>query len=297
MFGELKEIFWISKISLSTEREQNIVACFQKHITFKYLQNLDDFNTELTLFQRKRDNDNCNENFVMGEHNIFNKLIVIDNLSALANKSDNFANFLTFSQKFNFTCVYVFHTIYVTRANWQIILSQTKKFNTFPGSLQRSSVTKILSSYCNRYTYEYIPPRDIWINCLYSEISNSSKKQCLTINMRHVNDLGPSKFRTGAENDKEQICYYNYNKKDRAFNLFLAVRKQTLTDAAFFFIVNLIDKSNKYKDSYFKISNELTEFNDTTIQPKPRIREPSEGNTDRRTTTNKQQQQQNNRRR
>ena len=43
--------------------------------------------------------------------------------------------------------------------------------------------------------------------------------------MRHVNNLGPSKFRTGAENKKKQICYFNYNKKDRTFNRFLAVRK------------------------------------------------------------------------
>ena len=45
--------------------------------------------------------------------------------------------------------------------------------------------------------------------------------------MRHVNNLGPSKFRTGAANDIEQICYFNYNKKDRTFNQFLDVRKQT----------------------------------------------------------------------
>ena len=118
--------------------------------------------------------------------------------------------------------------------------------------------------------------------------------------MRHLNNVGSSKFRTGAENDKEQICYYNYNKKDRAFNCFLAVRKQTSTDAITFAIVNSVDKSNKYKDSYFKICDELREFNDVTIQPKLRIREPSEANTDRRTPTNKQQQQQqqqNNRRR
>ena len=100
---------------------------------------------ELTFFQRKRDNDNCNKIFVMGENNIFNKLIVMDNLSALADKSGNFANFLIVSRKFNFTCVYIFHTIYATRANLQMILSQTIKFNIFPGSLQTSSVTKILS--------------------------------------------------------------------------------------------------------------------------------------------------------
>ena len=84
----------------------------------------------------------------MGEDNIFNKPIVMDDVSGLADKSDNFANFLTVSRIFNFTCVYVFHTIYPTRSNWQMILSQTKIFNIFPDSLQTSSIIKILSSYC-----------------------------------------------------------------------------------------------------------------------------------------------------
>ena len=39
-------------------------------------------------------------------------------------------------------------------------ISQAKIFNVFPGSLQTISVAKISSSYCNRYTYEYIPHRD-----------------------------------------------------------------------------------------------------------------------------------------
>ena len=90
--------------------------------------------------------------------------------------------------------------------------------------------------------------------------------------MKHVNDLGSSKFRTGAENNKEQVCYYNYNKKEKAFNRFLAVRKQTSTDAIIFSIVNLIDKLNKYKDIYSKIGDELREFNDVTMS-KSRIRE------------------------
>ena len=94
---------------------------------------------ELDFFQRKREDSNCNENIVMGEDN------------DLADKSDSFTNFLTVLRKFNFTSVYVFHTIYPTRSNWQMILSQTKIFNVFPGSLQ-TLVIKILSSYCNRYT-------------------------------------------------------------------------------------------------------------------------------------------------
>ena len=45
--------------------------------------------------------------------------------------------------------------------------------------------------------------------------------------MRHVNSLGPSNFRIGAENGKEKIYHYKYNRKRRAFNRILVVRKQT----------------------------------------------------------------------
>ena len=158
LFDELKEIFWISKISLSLETEHNIKACFKNHVEFKYPNNIEDFNMCLDFFQRKR-NTECNDQILMGEDNAFNKLIVMDDVSGLADKSDNFANFLDVSRKFNFTCVYVFHTIYPTRNCWQMILSQTKVFNIFPGLLQTSLVIKILSSYYDRYTYEYIPHR------------------------------------------------------------------------------------------------------------------------------------------
>ena len=40
------------------------------------------------------------------------------------------------------------------------------------------------------------------------------QKQCLTIDTRDVNGLGPAKFRPKADSGTEQICYYNRNKKD-----------------------------------------------------------------------------------
>ena len=88
-------------------------------------------------------------------------------------------------------------------------LAQKKIFNIFPGSTHASSLIKILSSFCNRSRYNYIPNRDPWINRLFFDISNSSKKQYLTIDSRDVNSLGPTKFRTQADNNKEQICYHN----------------------------------------------------------------------------------------
>ena len=50
----------------------------------------------LTFFQRKIHVDN-DIDIVMGENNIFNKLLVMDNVLKLADKSANFANFLTVS--------------------------------------------------------------------------------------------------------------------------------------------------------------------------------------------------------
>ena len=151
----------------------------------------------------------------MGENTLLDRLIVMDDVSGPADKSTDFANFLTVSRKFRFTCVYIFHTIYPTRNNWQMILSQTKIFNIFPASIQASSVIKILTSYCSRYTYEYIPLRDLWLSTLYFDISSSNKKRCLAIDIRDVNDLGPARFRNQADNNKKQICYYNQNKKTK----------------------------------------------------------------------------------
>ena len=108
LFGKLKEIFWLSKISLSVEREKNISACFQKQAHFKHPQTVDYFNMEQTFFQKKKkdtkkkyiyiylDND---IDIAMGENNIYNKLIAMDDVSGLADKSNDFANFLAVSRK------------------------------------------------------------------------------------------------------------------------------------------------------------------------------------------------------
>ena len=64
---------------------------------------------------------------------VLDSLIVMDDVSGLAEKSEAFGNFLTVSRKFGITCVYVFHTIYHTRQNWKMILSQTKIINIFLG--------------------------------------------------------------------------------------------------------------------------------------------------------------------
>ena len=107
---------------------------------------MEDFDDLLEFFQRKKAP--CNEND-LGENIKLDRLIVMDDVLSLADRSETFANFLTVSRKFGLTYVYIFHAVYPTRQNWQMILAQTKIFHIFPGSIQASSIVKILSSFCN----------------------------------------------------------------------------------------------------------------------------------------------------
>ena len=120
---------------------------------------------------------NYNENY-LGRNMTLDRLTVMDDVSALADELEEFANFLTVSRKYRLTCVYIFHTLYPTRQCRQMIWSQTKIFNFFPRSVQVSSIIRILLSFTSRYkqTY-YVPQQNLWINRIYFEISNSRQKK------------------------------------------------------------------------------------------------------------------------
>ena len=89
----------------------------------------------------------------------------------------------------------------------------------------------------------------------------------MTIDVRDVNSLRPSKLRTDAKNDKEQTYYFNYNKKGRVFSNFLAIRIRRLDSEIVFSTVNLINKSNEFKDIYYNIGDEVREFSNDRIHP------------------------------
>ena len=135
--------FQNSKIYLSKNRDENIKTCFDVQVKFFYPQNVSELDNSIENFQRNKVDDNDN---VMGEKSKYNRVIIMDEVSGLAHKSENFAGFLTVARKFNFTVVYVFHTMYPSNQNWQMIIAQTKIFNILPGSIQISSISKILTA-------------------------------------------------------------------------------------------------------------------------------------------------------
>ena len=143
--GKIKEVIWVLKIPHSKDRENNIRKRFiDEEMGFKYPNSLDEFDDLLDYFQRPKAP--CNENF-LGESIKLDKLIVMDDVSGLADKSKAFANFITVSRIFGPKCVYIFHAIHPTRQKWQMILAQTKIFTIFPGFIQASSIVKILPSF------------------------------------------------------------------------------------------------------------------------------------------------------
>ena len=99
---------------------------------------------------------NYAEDSKLGENIKVNKLIVMDDVSGFADKSNEFPNFLTVSRKYGFSCLYVFHTIYPGRQNWEMIMSQTHILNFFPGFIHNSRILKTLSLFATQQRDTYL---------------------------------------------------------------------------------------------------------------------------------------------
>ena len=143
-----------------------------------------------------------------------------------------------------------------------MICFQTNILNIFPSTIQLGNILKILTNNCDRETINYIPARDLWINRLYMSLSNESKYSCLTIDCRKS---GPVKYKTNADSNFEQFCYYGQNKQDRFFNRFLA-RKVSQDEHLLVFKINSV--INVTKNSETKMYKAVQELKNLVKQNK-----------------------------
>ena len=104
-----------------------------------------------------------------------------DDVSGVADVSKKFANFLTVSRKFGYNCVYVFHFIVPASQIWQNVISLTNIFNIFQSSVPYNTVAKIIQSNCILENKKYVPARSLWLSRVFTDLANSHKKLCLTI--------------------------------------------------------------------------------------------------------------------
>ena len=268
-FGDLKIVKWVSGIRLNGKREAEIESNFSCEVNFAYPTDKEELADKIEEYKLEFESENDNDNFdnvnnTFGENKKRDKLIVFDDVSGLADDSKKFGSFLTVARKYNYNCVYAFHTIYTQKSNWKTILSQTNIFNIFPASVPISSVKKILELSCIRKTSKYIPQSSLWISRLFIELANKNDKVCLTLDCSNINTDGPCRFRTKADNPETQFCYFNTTNDEQVFNQFISKRinSEKSTNEHLFEIVEVVSKFNK--NIKFNATNKLKELDNGT---------------------------------
>ena len=238
-FGDIIKTEWISGIDIDKQREAEIQSYFKNETEVHIAQEQDKLDSLIETFkQRSHENSSLNVNNSFGENKKLDRLIIMDDVSGVANVSKNFVNFLTVSRKFGYNCVYVFQVIVPSSQIWQKIISQTNIINIFPASVSYNTVSKIIQSICILQSKKYVPARSLWLNRVFSDLANSHEKHCLTIDCGYLNKNGPGRYRSSADNPEKQVCYFNKPGDDVFYNTFISERI----------------KEDKYKEGiYFKI--------------------------------------------
>ena len=224
-FGNLVKTEWISGIDNDEKREAKIHSCFSNETGIHIAEEPDELDLLLETFKfRTHDIPDDNVNSSFGKNKKMDCLIVMDDVSVIADISKKFGNFLTVSRKFGYHPIYVFYVIMPATQIWQKIIFQTNFFNIFPSSIRQNTVAKILQRNCVGQSKKYVPIRSLRLNRVFTDLANTNEKHCLTIDCSNRNKNGPGKYRTAADNPDQQVCYFNKPHNDQFYNVFVSKR-------------------------------------------------------------------------
>ena len=93
-------------IAIDNQREAEIKSYFKNETEVHIAQEQDKLDSLIETFkQRSHENSSNNVNNSFGENKKLDQLIIMDDVSGVADISKNFANFLTVSRKFGYNCV------------------------------------------------------------------------------------------------------------------------------------------------------------------------------------------------
>ena len=254
--------------------EAEIASDFSCPVNFWYPRTPDEFSNLLNEFKQKSrsEDEGVYESqsavkTVFGEKSNRERLIVLDDVSGLADESKKFASFLTVAQKYGYNCLYIFHSIQTDKAIWKSILLQMNIYNIFPSIVPFNSVKKILEEACIRKTSKYILQSALWISRLFIELFiNQNEKVCLTLHCSNTNRDGLGRFRMEADNPETQSCYFNSAKDEQVYNEFVSQRIKTSVSDKIFQVKIVELKSKTNSDLTFDTSEEHRnlERNDTS---------------------------------
>ena len=211
-FGNIKKTEWISGIDADKQKEAEIQSYFNNETEVHIAKEQDKLDSLIETFKLRSSEETDNKNVInnsFGENRKLDRLIIMDDVSGVADVSKKFANFLKVSRKFGYHCIYVFHLIVPSSQIWQKIISQTNIFNIFPASVPYNTVVKIIQSNCILQSKKYVPARSLWLHRVFTHLANSQEKFCLTIHCGYNNKNGPGRYRSSADNPDKQVCYFN----------------------------------------------------------------------------------------
>ena len=161
----------------------------------------------------------------MGEHVERDSLIVLDDVSGLADKSPSFVTFMTVCRKFGYSLLYVFHETVQSSPRWKDILSQTQIFCVFPSTLDL--VINYLMKFVTRSGSGrgYVSRQQMWITNLVRVLAKKSGYSCFCVDKRpHV--FGAARYRSQVENPMVQYCYLNSSTSEKLFDSFTSRRRE-----------------------------------------------------------------------
>ena len=119
-FGDIVKAEWVLSIELTPTRQAKIQSSFSCDVELHYPRTLERFDDLIEDFQLKtiEDTDSINET-EYGEDKNNQGLIVMDNISGLADRSNTFTSFLIVTKKFGHHWVYIFHIILPEKEIWK----------------------------------------------------------------------------------------------------------------------------------------------------------------------------------
>ena len=62
------------------------------------------------------------------------------------------------------------------------------------------------------------------LHSVFTDLANTNKRHCLTIDCSGVNKNGPGRYMTQANNPDKQVCYFNKTHDDKFYKAFISDR-------------------------------------------------------------------------
>ena len=88
----------------------------------------------------------------------------------------------------------------------------------------------------------------MWLHRVFTDLANTNKGHCLTIDYSGVDKNGPGRYRTQADDPDKQVCYFNKTRDDEFYNVFKTERinSGSFDKGIYFQITQVRDKNETF---------------------------------------------------